>query len=92
MKNLKKRHSKNTNSVVLCNVCSDSEGKRSSLRLHGPRYIVCKREEEIVIKKTYLAIAVMALALGITACSSKPEETTAPSEETTQASSEETAE
>ena len=44
------------------------------------------------MKKTYLAIAVMALALGITACSSQPEETTAPSEETTQASSEETAE
>ena len=42
------------------------------------------------MKKSYLAIAVMALVLGVTACSSQTEETTAQSEETTQGTSEET--
>ena len=36
-----------------------------------------EREEEIVMKKSYLAIAVMALVLGVTACSSQTEDTTA---------------
>ena len=83
-------------SMLITNIKNKLEGESYKFEKTFGRYVIRdylpEREEEIVMKKTYLAIAVMALALGITACSSQPEETTAPSEETTQASSEETAE